>query len=257
MELGYFETSLDVADIAASLAFYEKLGFERVDGGVDIRNVSLQKGNCRLGLYQGYLDPKRTQLIFWQGDIEAIAAELTAQGVEFFRGPNKDEHGAAFMLIDPDGHPIYAINLSVFHFPHPAHARPADATPRTAKGTGPRLGWFILSLAVQDLERSIGFYRKLGFDIFSRQDRSATLRHGDCTIGLYQGLIDLKPVELTFWQGDVYAIASNLMARGLVFERGPTTNAGEGAGDGAVLRDPDGHQIHFINVERLRRGEPA
>ena len=34
MDLGYFETSLDVRDIARSLTFYQALGFEAVDGDV-------------------------------------------------------------------------------------------------------------------------------------------------------------------------------------------------------------------------------
>lgn len=256
MNLGYFEISLNVRDIERSLAFYTALGFEPLDGDVEIKNVSLQKGHCRLGLYQGHLDPAETQLIFWQGDVPGIARELESLGVEFFRGPNEDENGAAFMLKDPDGHPIFVINLPVFFFNQPGHERPADATPRTAKGGGPRFGYFILSLAVADLDRSVAFYGKLGFKQHSREDISATLRNGDCTISLYEGH-PADWMQLTFWQGDVYEIARDLIAKGLVLERGPTTNADGAAGDGAIIRDPDGHQLHFINVERLRRSEPA
>ncbi|HZC15307.1 MAG TPA: VOC family protein [Caulobacteraceae bacterium] len=254
MDLGYFEISLDVADIARSLEFYEKLGFEKVEGGVDIRTVTLQKGGCRLGLYQGYLQPAETQLIFWQGDIPALAAEVELAGLSFFHGPNYNDTGAAFMLKDPDDHPIYVINQKVNYPDQPAYTRPAEPAPRTARGTGPGFGWFIVSLAVVDLERTVDFYRKLGFELTSRQERVATLRNKDCTISLYQGIIDPDRSQLAFWQGDVYAIASDLTAKGLVVERGPTTDA---AGDGAILKDPDGHTIHIINVERLRRREPA
>jgi lactoylglutathione lyase len=257
MDLGYFEISLDVQDIAASLAFYEKLGFETVEGGVDIRTVTLQKGGCRLGLYQGYLQPAETQLIFWQGDIPALAAEVEGAGLSVFHGPNYNDTGAAFMLKDPDDHPIYVINQKVNYPDQPAYTRPAEPAPRTARGTGPGFGWFIVSLAVADLERTAAFYRKLGFDLTSSQDRVATLRNKDCTISLYQGAIDPDRSQLAFWQGDVYAIAADLTAKGLVFERGPTANADGVLGDGAILRDPDNHLIQFINLERLRRREPV
>ena len=119
MALGWFEVSLDVQDIERSLAFYEKLGFQLVDGSVAFRNVTLQKADCRISLYQGYLDPPQTQLIFWQGDIHAIARDLTGKGLSFERGPAKgDDGGTAAMLKDPDGHPI--INM-----PHVVRKGPA------------------------------------------------------------------------------------------------------------------------------------
>ena len=110
MELGWFEVSLDVKDIAKSVAFYRTLGFEIVDDSIE-RNVTLQKGDCRLSLYQGYLQPPRTQFIFWQGDVEAIARDLTAKGLSFESGPRSDEKGMGAMLFDPDGTPLYFVNI--------------------------------------------------------------------------------------------------------------------------------------------------
>jgi len=112
MDLGWFEVSLNVHDIKRSLAFYQTLGFQVVDGNVDVRHVTLQKGDCRISLYQGYLDPPETQLIFWQGDINAIACELDSKGLRFERGPAKgDDGGTGALLRDPDGHPIYFVNM--------------------------------------------------------------------------------------------------------------------------------------------------
>jgi catechol 2,3-dioxygenase-like lactoylglutathione lyase family enzyme len=252
MNLGYFETSLNVQDIARSLAFYEALGFEQLDGGVEIGVVSLQKGDCRLGLYQGHLDPARTQLIFWQGEVLDAARDLERQGVAFFRGPSQDKNGAAFMVLDPDGHPIYVIHLPVQYFRHPEHARPADAAPRSASGTGPRFGRYILSLAVADLERSLAFYGKLGFGLDSRKAGSATLRLGDCALGLHEGF-PAGWSQLAFRQGDVDEIARRLTEQGLMFERGPSA----GAGDGALMRDPDGHELHFIRGDGERPAPTA
>ncbi len=112
MELGHFVVSLNVQDIRRSLEFYQTLGFEIIDGTIEARFLTLSKGDCRLGLYQGHLDPPQTQLIFWQGDVGAIARDLSGQGLTFERGPTHDaKGGAAAMLMDPDGHPLYFINL--------------------------------------------------------------------------------------------------------------------------------------------------
>ncbi len=110
--LGWFEISLNVEDIARSVTFYKTLGFALVDGSIEARYVTLQKHDCRIGLYQGFLDPPETQLIFWQGDVPAIANDLTNAGLRFERGPTKgDGGGTAVLLRDPDGHPIYLVNM--------------------------------------------------------------------------------------------------------------------------------------------------
>jgi lactoylglutathione lyase len=110
MDLGWFEVSLPVADVETSAAFYAKLGFVEVDR-MD-RAVTLQKGDCRLALYQGCLDPDRPQLIFWQGDVPAIASALQGKGLSFERAPGQgDGGGTGAMLMDPDGHPIYFVNM--------------------------------------------------------------------------------------------------------------------------------------------------
>jgi catechol 2,3-dioxygenase-like lactoylglutathione lyase family enzyme len=110
MNLGWFVVSLNVRDIERSVEFYEKLGFQIATGSVESRVVTVQKGNCRLALYQGFLDPPVTQLIFWQGDVDEITGYLTNKGLHWepskAKGPGK---GA--MLMDPDGHPLYFVNI--------------------------------------------------------------------------------------------------------------------------------------------------
>lgn len=112
MQLGRFEVGLDVKDIHASWAFYEKLGFKITDGALERRFVTIENGDCRLTLYQGYLDPAETQLIFVQGNVEAIAADLTAQSLTLERPLKRDATGIGAFLRDPDGHPIYFVNMN-------------------------------------------------------------------------------------------------------------------------------------------------
>jgi hypothetical protein len=78
MDLGYFETSLPVADIGKSMAFYEALGFARAEYAQDAGTATMIRGDCRLGLFQGHLDPPRPQLIFWQGDVDGLPPKSNA-----------------------------------------------------------------------------------------------------------------------------------------------------------------------------------
>jgi catechol 2,3-dioxygenase-like lactoylglutathione lyase family enzyme len=242
MELGWYELSLDVKDVARSCDFYGKLGFQLVGGAPGDGAATVQRGNCRIGLYKG-LSPETT-LLFRQGDVEAIAADLMGRGLNLEREPAPDSKGVGALLRDPDGMAIYFVNR-----------KGAKRAGSAGKGDR-RLGWFTTSLAVADLERSLDFYQKLGFQVAARapEGRSATLQKGDCRIGLYQGYIEPDKVQLTFWQGDVEAVSREFADKGLRFERGPNT---DDEGSGAVLKDPDGHTIHLINMVKYRRAEPA
>src|SRR5205085_4901287 len=53
MQLGNFSVSLNVRDINASKAFYEKLGFTQVFGNVTQHFVIMQSGTTNIGLFQG------------------------------------------------------------------------------------------------------------------------------------------------------------------------------------------------------------
>src|ERR1700722_3862835 len=121
MDLGWFEAALNVADLARSRAFYETLGFEFAgdDGGSGV--AALYTDDCSVTLYQGILEPARPQLIFWQGDVEAIARDLEARGASFHVPFRKDDMGGAvFKLIDPDGNPLPIITMKKYAGNSPA-----------------------------------------------------------------------------------------------------------------------------------------
>ena len=101
-----------VKDIEASMTFYEALGFTRAEYAEDAGTATMVLGDCRLGLFQGHLDPDRPQLIFWQGPIEAVAGAAEQAGLSFRSALRHDEEGGgAFMLDDPDGHPLFFIRM--------------------------------------------------------------------------------------------------------------------------------------------------
>ena len=117
MELGAFSVSLNVADIAASRAFYEKLGFHVAGGNQEENWLILRSGSTNIGLFQGMFE--RNMLTFTPGwddqsqevdpftDVREIQQALEAEGIEFVEKADLSTSGPAyFRLVDPDGNPI-------------------------------------------------------------------------------------------------------------------------------------------------------
>ena len=250
MNLGRFETSLAVTDIVRSLAFYQALGFRQTEGDVEIRNVTLRKGDCRLSLFQGFLEPPRTQLIFWQGPVLANAKALIAKGLAFDDGHPRsaEDGGAAGMLRDPDGHPIYLIYMPFFFIHDPAHTRKAPRYRSNLLKPDRRLGWYELDLASTDLERTRAFYEAMGFKLAVRDEASITLQNSDCRIVFRREAAESGETRMVFRQGNLARIAADLDRKGLRFERTP---------DGICLNDPDGHAVIFTYSPGAVRTEPA
>lgn len=113
LDRGFFQVSLPVKDPDRTAAFYELLGFRR-KASDDPRVAPLTNGDCRICLYQGYLDPDELQLNFWQGDIDAVAAVARREGMTFYREPHGDEAGSGMMLTDPDGRPVFFITMGKY-----------------------------------------------------------------------------------------------------------------------------------------------
>ncbi len=117
MKLGAFSVSLAVKDIAASRAFYEKLGFRIVLGKQEQNWLILRNGETTLGLFQGML--LRNLLTFNPGwssqcetlpefdDVREIQRQLKASGLVFDKEADPATKGpASLMLTDPDGNPV-------------------------------------------------------------------------------------------------------------------------------------------------------
>jgi catechol 2,3-dioxygenase-like lactoylglutathione lyase family enzyme len=116
MRLGNFSVSLAVKDLAASRAFYEKLGFREV-GGDGAGWLILQNDGATIGLFQGMF-PKNT-LTFNPGwdracatlqdfdDVRDIQRALRAKGLTPIMSTDDAGTGTAFITLeDPDGNPI-------------------------------------------------------------------------------------------------------------------------------------------------------
>ena len=117
MRLGNFSVSLAVKDIAASRAFYEKLGFRPIGGDQAKNWLILQNETSTIGLFQGMFD--KNSLTFNPGwdrsantlpdfdDVREIQRQLKARGLPLASEADESTSGpASLMLFDPDGNPI-------------------------------------------------------------------------------------------------------------------------------------------------------
>lgn len=117
MKLGAFSISLAVKDIAASRAFYEKLGFEQVGGDQTQNWLILRNGDATVGLFQGMFEGNL--LTFnpgWTGkaepladfeDVREIQQRAKAGGLALTSEADVASTGpASCMLVDPDGNAI-------------------------------------------------------------------------------------------------------------------------------------------------------
>ncbi len=117
MQLGAFSISLAVKDLAASKAFYEKLGFQ-VFGGDAAQNWLIMKNSDKvIGLFQGMFE--KNILTFNPGwdqdakpvgtftDVRELQRQLKAQGLPLATEADEASTGpASFVVIDPDGNPV-------------------------------------------------------------------------------------------------------------------------------------------------------
>ena len=116
MDLGNFSVSLGVKDMEKSLDFYQKFGFEVIDGGHNYMDCEypdtetekwriLQNGSATIGLFQGMFDINI--LTFNPVELRPIQAALKEHNLEFDYEADMTTTGpCSASLKDPDGNVI-------------------------------------------------------------------------------------------------------------------------------------------------------
>lgn len=127
MRLGNFSVSLLVKDVAASRAFYEKLGFKVFPGTASKNMAIMQNETSTIGLFSAGIE--KNSLTFNPGwdrscntlpdfdDVRDIQRLLKERGVSLAVSADEKGTGPGFIVLaDPDGNPI----LIDQHVPSPA-----------------------------------------------------------------------------------------------------------------------------------------
>ena len=117
MKLGNFSLSIAVKDIAASLDFYQKLGFEIFGGNQEQGWLILKNEAVMIGLFQGMFDENlMTFNPGWDSnagevegytDVRDIQKQLKESGITPTMEVDEDGSGPGhFIIKDPDGNVI-------------------------------------------------------------------------------------------------------------------------------------------------------
>jgi lactoylglutathione lyase len=117
-----------------------------------------------------------------------------------------------------------------------------------------------IMLGVQDVQRSIAFYRDvLGLPLQAQHESFAFFDAGGCTLALSEGLGSSKPVragatEVVFGVDDVRANYEALRSKGVAFINEPRAVTGPMFAVNFI--DPDGHSLSLFGPERKSEAYP-
>lgn len=108
--VGINAVALATADMAASVRFYETLGFTLTYGGADAPFSSLQLGSCFMNLAARDIAapvPWWGRVIFHVADVDAVHAIALANGYDIEAPPRDAPWGERyFHVLDPSGHQL-------------------------------------------------------------------------------------------------------------------------------------------------------
>ena len=117
MKLGAFSISLAVKNLQVSKDFYEKLGFTKFAGGIEMNYLIMKNGDSLVGLFQGMFE--NNILTFNPGwdqnanalesfdDVRDIQKNLKAGDIKLETEADESTSGpASIVLMDPDGNAI-------------------------------------------------------------------------------------------------------------------------------------------------------
>jgi len=224
----FLEISVSSTDIAASLAFYESLGFVQATVGDTWSHpyAVITDGRLHLGLHaREFASPALTWV---RPDLASYVAQLQALGVDFTVERLGEDALHEVGFLDPSGQTITLLEARTFSPPAiaPTHAS--------------LLGYFEeFGLPTADVERATAFWDALGFVTFDpvRMPFTKVVAAGrDLNIGLYD--VDLRNPVLTFSDPTMPERIATLREQGHRFvERLPR---GMNPQENALLEAPEG-----------------
>jgi catechol 2,3-dioxygenase-like lactoylglutathione lyase family enzyme len=236
MSLGRFlEVSIVAPDIAASLAFYESLGFVQAPVGEAWPHpyAVVTDGRLYLGLHQR-ADAPGPALTWVLPELAQQLPRLEALGIEFSDYQVDEAALNRADFADPSGQAVTLLEARTFSSPT------LPATHASALGYFEEFGIPTLELAV-----AAAFWERLGFVAFDAVTTPfgkivATGR--DLNLGLYD--LDLRGPVLAFSDPDMPDRIEALRDKGCDFAR--RLPRGLAASGGAILQAPEGTALLLL-----------
>ena len=109
MEIGWLDVCIRCGDLGKSLDFYQKLGFQQVEGNLTDGWAVMAQGSARIGLFNiEFMGEETFSLNFRGGNVPSIAEEISGSGISPVSQPKfKGNTGGSIRLRDPDGNLIF------------------------------------------------------------------------------------------------------------------------------------------------------
>jgi len=235
MPLGRFlEVSIAAADVAASLAFYESLGFLQASVGEAWHHpyAVVTDGRISIGLHaQEFATP----ILTWTApDLMRRMDALAAFGIDFDQARLDEVSLNEASFRDPSGQPVRLLEARTF------------SPPSLPAGHRSALGYFEeFGIPTSDLLAASAFWERMGFVAFDPVTDPfgkiiATGR--DLNLGFYD--LDLRSPVLVFSAPDMPVRIAQLREQGHDFAR--RLPRGLAADKTALLQAPEGTQILLV-----------
>jgi len=180
------------ADLDSSVALYEKIGFPKIASNVfPVPWAQVSDGSLLIMMRKD--TAKYVGVTYYTTDIEKVVTQLEKDGIQFTQKPKESDPIKRYYFKSPDGLNIMlASNLGAFSQPtgitmlnmKPNDFQSADKYPNKQCGA---FGEFCHP--VTDLNRSIDFWKKLGFQLKTQMTSPypwAIVSDGLMLIGLHQ-----------------------------------------------------------------------
>jgi catechol 2,3-dioxygenase-like lactoylglutathione lyase family enzyme len=234
----FLEISTATTDIAASLAFYETLGFTQLSVNETWPHpyAVVTDGRLFLGLHQTSLPSPL--LTYVQPDLALRLPALQRQGISFESVSVGETSFNEARFLDPTGYPVRMIEARTFSLGAAAEARLSNC------------GYFSeFALPAPQFENASRFWEPLGFVALEPSTQPfarMTLTSDTLNIGLYRSRAFRTPL-LVFEDEQMAARLELLRERGFVF-----TDEMPDALDyssNAVLTAPDGLKLLLLQSE--------
>ncbi|MEJ2077480.1 MAG: hypothetical protein P8Z74_05685 [Acidobacteriota bacterium] len=242
MKLGKFvEISVAVPDLARSLFFCERLGFEKADQNWEPWPWAiLSDGLITLSLSQ--TTPGSPVLNYLAGDMKERIAHLEAEGIDVMRVRESQAPEVLAALTTPCG-----VGVSLMKYQ-------ARRMPKPSGRSSCKCGQFgELALPVQGLASALRFWSRVGFDRSRGSDLPypwAVVTDGLMTLGLYETR-DFDRPALIYYSLNPPERIEQLGYDGFEFER-EIPSVGQGIGR-TILEPPDGQLLVMLEY----REEPV
>jgi len=224
-------------DLLASLDFYTKLGFQRVNESANHGSpILISDGMITLEVERGGAECP-SELVYFTTHFNETFTGLERAGV-MPEGVRSGER----RFCEPGGMPVRVKSANTRKMYKP------EGKPRSLCGR-----FYELSIEVEEVDEAVAFWQPLGFEVehyASSHATFATLGDGVIRLGVYKRgscRHKFKNPSLTYFEPDMGERIAKLKTRGVVFlEELPDAN---GKVENAIAEAPDGQYLFLFQYD--------